>query len=74
MASDFEPGAPTVGDNVQLSLNCQSLEQIEKIFKALSEKGTVKMPLADTFWGARFGMLVDQYGFHWMLNFEKAKQ
>jgi len=31
------------------------------------------MPLQDTFWGARFGMLIDQFGIHWMFNFEKPK-
>jgi PhnB protein len=27
--------------------------------------------LGDTFWGARFGMLADRYGVHWMLNCQK---
>jgi PhnB protein len=30
------------------------------------------MPLADQFWGARFGMLIDQFGIAWMLNWEKG--
>jgi PhnB protein len=29
------------------------------------------MPLEDTFWGARFGMLTDKFGISWMLNCEK---
>ncbi len=29
---------------------------------ALSENGTVTMPLEKTFWAERFGMLVDQFG------------
>ena len=35
--------------------------------------GKVTMPLADTFWGARVGMLVDAYGIDWMFNCEKKK-
>lgn len=31
------------------------------------------MPLQDMFWGARFGMLTDQFGVRWMINFEKAR-
>ena len=32
------------------------------------------MPLQDAFWGARFGMLTDQFGVNWMFNFENPKQ
>jgi uncharacterized glyoxalase superfamily protein PhnB len=28
----------------------------------------------DTFWGARFGMLTDQFGINWMFNFDHPKQ
>jgi len=42
--------------------------QAEKLFKALSENGTVHMPIQETFWAKRFGMLVDQFGTPWMVN------
>ena len=42
------------------------------MFHALSEKGTVQMPIQETFWAARFGMLVDKFGTPWMVNCEKA--
>jgi PhnB protein len=29
------------------------------------------MPIAETFWARRFGMLVDQFGIPWMVNCEK---
>ncbi len=32
------------------------------------------MQLQDAFWGARFGMLTDQFGINWMFNFEYPKQ
>jgi PhnB protein len=32
------------------------------------------MPMQDTFWGAYFGMLVDQFGVHWMINFDEVPQ
>jgi len=31
------------------------------------------MPLQDTFWGARFGMLTDAFGISWMFNSELKK-
>ena len=68
MASDNPMGAPVVGDNISISIQCESIPQTQKLFNALAEGGEIKMPLADAFWGAHFGMLTDKYGFHWMLN------
>jgi len=42
--------------------------EAERIFKAFSEKGSVRMPLEKTFWAERFGMVVDQFGTPWMIN------
>jgi PhnB protein len=40
----------------------------ERIFAALSENGTVNMPMQQTFWADRFGMVVDRFGTPWMVN------
>jgi PhnB protein len=75
MASDIQPGMPFLqGNNISASVHCESLAEIENVFAALSEKGKVNQPLQDTFWGARFGMLTDQFGIHWMFNFAQAQQ
>ena len=75
MASDTLPGMPfEQGNNFSISINCESLQELEKFFAAFGENGKVTMPLHDTFWGARFGMLTDQFGVNWMFNFEKPKQ
>jgi len=42
--------------------------------KRTCDGGKVTMPLADAFWGARFGMLVDKFGLHWMFNCELPKK
>ena len=44
----------------------------ERIFHALAENGTLRMPIRQTFWTVRFGMLVDQFGVPWMVNCEQA--
>ena len=44
----------------------------ERIFNALSEGGTVTMPIEQTFWSARFGMCVDRFGIPWMVNCAQA--
>ena len=51
---------------VQLGLTDPA--EAERLFQALSENGSVTMPLQKTFWAARFGMLVDRFGTPWMIN------
>ena len=44
----------------------------ERIFHELSDGGTVTMPIQQTFWAARFGMVVDRFGIPWMVNCGQA--
>ena len=75
MASDTMPGHPfTQGTNVHVNVDCDTTEEIDRIFKAMSDGAKVDMPLQDTFWGARFGMLTDKFGVHWMFNCELKKE
>ncbi|MDB4891975.1 MAG: hypothetical protein JWL61_3830 [Gemmatimonadetes bacterium] len=75
MASDAMPGAPFIkGNNVWVNIDCDTVPEIEKLFSAFSEGGSVIMPLADQFWGARFGMLTDKFGINWMFNCELPKK
>jgi PhnB protein len=76
MASDImEPGQKTTsGTNTQLSLNFKHEEDIDRVFAAMSEGANITMPLQDTFWGAKFGMLVDKFDIHWMFNFDRPKE
>lgn len=62
-----------VGNNVNLSVHPDSREDADKIFKGLSEGGTVTMPMSDVYWGDYFGMLVDKYGINWLISFSKPK-
>lgn len=49
-------------------LNITTGEEAERIFNALAQNGTVQVPLQQTFWAQRFGMLVDQFGTPWLIN------
>jgi PhnB protein len=72
MISDGRAGQPPrQGDAVQVALHYDNVADMAKHFNALAEGGTVTMPLADTFWGATFGMLIDAFGVHWMFNCPK---
>lgn len=70
MSDTFDPSSLKQGNNVSLTLDIPDTAKLEDLFKKLSEGGTVKMPLEETFWAAKFGMLIDKFGIHWMLNSE----
>lgn len=57
--------------NVHVCMDFEDVEDQAAKFEALAEGGQVTMALEDTFWGARFGTLVDRYGIHWMFNCDK---
>jgi len=72
MASDMVSEKGLIkGNSVALSLNCGSEEEIKWCYAKLSAGGTANHPLEDSFWGALFGDLIDKYGNHWILNFNK---
>ena len=74
MASDMQPGMPFVqGNNVSLAIECDDTAEQDRLFEAMSVGATVTMPLQSQFWGARFGMLTDVYGIHWMFNLDEQK-
>ncbi|CAG9620778.1 VOC family protein [Sutcliffiella rhizosphaerae] len=74
MASDSFPGQDIqVGNNVSLSIEIESEEQINTLYARLTEKGKVLMELQDTFWGARYGSVEDPFGVKWDLNYTKKQ-
>ncbi|WP_435134702.1 VOC family protein [Formosa sp. A9] len=58
-----------IGNNISLSLNVDSKAEADRLFSALSEGGTITMPMEDTFWGDYFGMLTDKFKINWMISF-----
>ena len=59
-----------IGNNISLSIAPDSREQADLIFNKLSVGAEVKMPMAETFWDAYFGMLTDRFGIGWSINCE----
>jgi PhnB protein len=49
-------------------LNVGSAVEAERIFNALVADGKVQIPFQESFWAARFGVLVDQFGTPWTIN------
>jgi PhnB protein len=72
MGSDAPPDRYEESKGFSVALVLNNPAEAERIFNALAEKGTVQMPLQQTFWAVRFGMLVDRFGIPWMINCEQA--
>lgn len=72
MGSDAPPGHYQASQGYTVTLGLDKPDEAERIFNALAAEGTVRMPLEQTFFAARFGMLVDQFGIPWMILCEQA--
>jgi PhnB protein len=50
-----------------LSLTAATEAEAERLFAALGQGGQVQMPLTQTFFSPRFGMVADRFGVSWMV-------
>ena len=72
MGTDAPPERYEPMKGVWVSLQVEKPAEAERVFKALGEKAAkVEMPIQETSWAHRFGMLVDQFGTPWMINCSK---
>lgn len=72
--SNAASGDVVFGGNFHVSINTDSKEEADRIFNGLSAGGNVFMPMDKTFWGAYFGMFIDKFGIHWMVNFDENEK
>jgi PhnB protein len=73
MFSDTFPGqSVVVGNNITLTLEPESEEEIQHLYDALCKGGKPLMELEDTFWGAKYGRVQDAFGIIWELNYQKS--
>jgi PhnB protein len=63
----------TIGNNISLAIGSKDTAGAEKMFGKMSQGGTVTMPMQETFWAERFGMLTDKFGINWMFNCDKPE-
>ena len=67
-AADAPPGAYEKPQGLSLSLEMDDPAEAERVFTMLAEGGTVQMPMQETHWARRFGVVTDQFGIPWMLS------
>ena len=68
MGGDVVPDRYEAPKGFSLSLHVESAADAERIFHDLARDGTVVVPLEQTFWADRFGMVVDRFGIPWLIN------
>ncbi len=67
MATDGQCSGKSVFSGISLTLNASSNGEAEKLFGALGQGGKVTMPMSETFFAHRFGMVADKFGVNWMV-------
>lgn len=72
MGGDPPPGRYVEPKGFSLNIAVDDPAKAESLFSALAEKGAVTMPLQETFWAARFGMVTDRFGIPWIVNCAKS--
>ena len=70
-ASDAPPAHYERPQGFCVTLGIKEPAEAERIYNALAEGGTVKMPLQETFWALKFATFVDRFGIPWIINCEK---
>ena len=71
MGSDSPPDQHDIPKGFSVSISVNDPAQADRIFQALAANGSIQMPIQQTFWASRFGMLTDRFGVPWMVNCEQ---
>lgn len=73
MFMDMPTGVPLVsGNHIMPTVSFESKAELERVFHALKEKGTVNAQLEKTFFSELYGMVTDQFGIGWQLLYNAA--
>lgn len=51
-------------------VECETKEELERLYKNLSENGDIKMPLGNYGFSKQFAFVEDRFGLSWQLNWE----
>ena len=70
MGADMAPSQFEAMKGFSLSVQTKDPAEAERVYRELSEGGTIIMALEKTFWAERFGMFIDRFGTPWSINCE----
>jgi PhnB protein len=54
----------------KISVSAESREEADKLFKGLSEGGSIEVPIEDSLGSSYFGMFRDKFGIEWIVEFD----
>lgn len=74
MPSGHQPEGYNTPQGFRANVTADTPAEAERIYRALAEDGTIAMPIAETFFARRFGMLNDKFGTPWMITCLKPAQ
>ncbi|RUL50785.1 VOC family protein [Lysinibacillus antri] len=64
-------GETKLGDNIRIALECESEEEIQRVYTSLIVDGNIIYELHDTSWGALHANVIDQFGIGWLLSYQR---
>ena len=64
---DASPGEYKKPQSFCVMFRPKDAAEADRIFGALAEDGAVQIPIAETFWALRFGMVVDRFEMPWLI-------
>lgn len=68
LGSDAPPEYFQKAQGASVLLDFEDVAEAERVFRELSEGGSVGMAMQETFWAKRYGQFVDRFGTPWMVN------
>jgi PhnB protein len=75
IANDVPESMGRVSENEnrsKIAISTETKEEADKLFKGLSEGGSVEVPMAESPWNTYFAMLRDKYGIEWTIEFDPS--
>ncbi len=73
IANDVPESMGPVNENEnrsKIAISAESKEEADNLFSALSEGGSVEVPIAESPWGTYFAMFRDKYGIEWTVEYD----
>lgn len=67
MFTDGMSADPPKFDGITLTVLAADAAEADRLFAALGEGGQMQMPLGETFFSPRFGMVADKFSVSWMV-------
>ena len=72
--TESSPGKLTMGNNVYITLEPDTIDEAQGLFDGLSQGGRIEMPMQRTEWAELYGICADKYGVQWMVNYTGSVQ